>query len=775
MATRGSGNKVSSTKEKKNNHHRDEANLSDDDNDGQKANYESTKSKSSRRSSVPTSTKEHVNDPHLERTLDRPRTIQFQLPLRSFDSVSSLSSKSSKHSYTDSLSGSSASSSSSSLFDSSSENDSDSETSPKSHTRSRSQSSNEDFDVKHWFENDMMEMKHDLRDFCKRKPLILYHEWNAKVCRDQFRALKPNDSSYDKRRRLLNVTVMATTDRAIVKGKYTVNNETVEFNFPGRMKTTLYEHLLKSPQDDNIQATFKTTDVNVVNDDCVNVCDRLMTKGYDPVMLNMANSSTPGGGFRTGASAQEEDLFRRSNYSRSLDINFPETAEKNHKRSYCKSSNEPEPYPTNVSMYPLEDFDAIYTSGLCFFRLDKDNGYAFMDEPLYDVCCIAIAASRDPPVKDGQLSSDIAEIMRKKVETIFAIAHKNKHDSLVLSAFGCGAFHNPPEHVANIFKSVIEQYAGVFRRIDFAIVGASDNSHGNYSIFKKVLDGLNVKAPERAKRDNSTHEMQKDQNSSRHMKKRNECLYGIECRLQYSEKNSTQHNTKYTHPCRWSELCTNQDKEPHLTHANHRAHQCRNRDACKDIIDPVHRAKYRHENLPDFLVPCKYQQKCRDSTWTHRVKYSHGELAGDDNKHGTTRSKSDQSKSKSSTNANYITGMDHYEPDNRSSDHSYSRTKERSTNNSESKSSGSHHHDSTSRRQSSDTNSRTKGEDDHYRKNHSDKNNSDSTNSGKVSSTSKHNRELTSIDKRSHKTECKYGSQCYNHDQDHRSKYKHEN
>ena len=46
---------------------------------------------------------------------------------------------------------------------------------------------------------------------------------------------------------------------------------------------------------------------------------------------------------------------------------------------------------------------------------------------------------------------------------------------------------------------------------------------------------------------------------------------------------------------------------------------------CRQLIDPIHRAKYRHTNLPDFLIPCRNQKHCQDNKIEHRIKYSHGE------------------------------------------------------------------------------------------------------------------------------------------------------
>jgi hypothetical protein len=41
-----------------------------------------------------------------------------------------------------------------------------------------------------------------------------------------------------------------------------------------------------------------------------------------------------------------------------------------------------------------------------------------------------------------------------------------------LSAFGCGAFANPPGHMARLFKEVIStEYKGKFKYIGFAVIG----------------------------------------------------------------------------------------------------------------------------------------------------------------------------------------------------------------------------------------------------------------------------------------------------------------
>ena len=52
------------------------------------------------------------------------------------------------------------------------------------------------------------------------------------------------------------------------------------------------------------------------------------------------------------------------------------------------------------------------------------------------------------------------------------IAADNNVINLVLGAMGCGAFRNPPKHIAELFRQVLNepQYKGRFRRVVFAII-----------------------------------------------------------------------------------------------------------------------------------------------------------------------------------------------------------------------------------------------------------------------------------------------------------------
>ena len=103
------------------------------------------------------------------------------------------------------------------------------------------------------------------------------------------------------------------------------------------------------------------------------------------------------------------------------------------------------------------------------------------------------------------------------------------------------------------------------------------------------------------------------------------CRDNVNCLLQLlTNSEGREHNSKYSHPCRFSELCRNKDSCS-FTHDPHPSPSCRDDRNCRKITDPFHRAEYRHRDLPDFLMPCHDQKKCSDTSNDHRMKYSHGE------------------------------------------------------------------------------------------------------------------------------------------------------
>ncbi|CAF0961047.1 unnamed protein product [Rotaria sordida] len=343
----------------------------------------------------------------------------------------------------------------------------------------------------------------------------------------------------------------------------------------------------------------------------------------------MADPINPGGGYRKGSAAQEESFFRRSDYYQSLDL---EIADLNRsQRFHCTEKCTLERLPSYGRLYSMDEFGAIYTSGITVFRQAEPNGYAYMDEPLYNVCSIAMAAYREPKLKNNTtVTNKYAAGTYKKIENIFAIGHHHQHDSLVLSAFGCGAFKNPPRHIALLFKSAIQKYAGYFRIIYFAIIddhntGHTVNPQGNLLPFKQILDGF-VAQPSHTIFVNSARgpyrilDKPTDEQitlSSVCVFDQPSCYYGAKC----NDLRNIQHNKDYSHP----PLCPNSDKalpcnsliddEIHAYCFIHRL-KCKNGGECSNT-DSEHQNEYDH---PGF---CNDPIRCGDMSAEHLFAYRH--------------------------------------------------------------------------------------------------------------------------------------------------------
>ena len=225
------------------------------------------------------------------------------------------------------------------------------------------------------------------------------------------------------------------------------------------------------------------TEIRVENKDCVVAAKQLIDEGYNPAMLNLADLITPGGLVEYGSGAQEENLCRRSNLILSL---------------YQFSNSRVLKYPDlgltrNADQYPMDErFGGIYSGLVTFFRGPEYEDSLLEDTP-YNIPVISVAAISGPHVgEDGMMLPEDVELTLDKMRTIFRIGMANFHDSLVLSAMGCGAFANPPTHIAKLFHQVIEEkeFKNAFRLIDFAILdgyrtGLNHNPEGNLKPFQR--------------------------------------------------------------------------------------------------------------------------------------------------------------------------------------------------------------------------------------------------------------------------------------------------
>ena len=196
-------------------------------------------------------------------------------------------------------------------------------------------------------------------------------------------------------------------------------------------------------------------------------------------VLNMANAYVPGGGYIEGASAQEENIFRRT------DCHFHITS-KEYDRVKDRYTQE------MTDLLSAKDgrvyLDTNYPR-VCVRareeRLKDDLGYAWLkkDEifPFYELR----AAAQD---LRGNEKFDTNEA-RKRIAAQLDTLQTNNIRYAVLGAIGCGAFLNPPDKVAKIYKEEILKRIEHFDLIVFAILANGYKSE-NYVVFSKVFEDL---------------------------------------------------------------------------------------------------------------------------------------------------------------------------------------------------------------------------------------------------------------------------------------------
>ena len=80
----------------------------------------------------------------------------------------------------------------------------------------------------------------------------------------------------------------------------------------------------------------------------------------------------------------------------------------------------------------------------------------------------------------GGFTPEGEEIMMNKIRTIFRMGVEHGKDSLVLGAFGCGAYKLPASEVAHLFRVVMEEpeFVNKFRLIVFAILESTRRANG---------------------------------------------------------------------------------------------------------------------------------------------------------------------------------------------------------------------------------------------------------------------------------------------------------
>ena len=280
-------------------------------------------------------------------------------------------------------------------------------------------------------------------------------------------------SYLDKRQR--NVDIFEDT-----KAWYTQDAALKEAVQHSQKGTRFYAPGALSPTSETLARFSDTARILVSRDRTLQAAEKYA--GRKVAVLNFASATNPGGGVTRGSSAQEEALCRCSTL-------YPCLIGDSLWKSY---------YKMHRDRHDVTYTDAcIYTPDILVIKTDTDSPQRLPREKMYSVDVITCAApnlrerpnnSMNPGTGSAvRLSRDqIYSLHLQRAHKICSVAAMHNAEVLILGAFGCGAFCNPPDLVAAAFHDTLPTFAHAFQTVEFAVY-CPPRDDSNYRAFQRVF------------------------------------------------------------------------------------------------------------------------------------------------------------------------------------------------------------------------------------------------------------------------------------------------
>ena len=208
-------------------------------------------------------------------------------------------------------------------------------------------------------------------------------------------------------------------------------------------------------------------------------------RGSKTCVLNFASARNPGGGVITGSSAQEECLCRCST------LYFAISDEK----IYLNFHKKHDDLIKQKKMNLLYNSDCIFSPDITVFKSDDGNYTLLPENERYFVDVISCAAPNlswyiPNEIKGEETKIDpekLKNLHKSRARRILDIAKANGEESLILGAFGCGVFRNPPYITAQAWAETLSDYMYSFKNIEFAVYCNPSKPSKNYIAFNEVI------------------------------------------------------------------------------------------------------------------------------------------------------------------------------------------------------------------------------------------------------------------------------------------------
>ncbi len=198
---------------------------------------------------------------------------------------------------------------------------------------------------------------------------------------------------------------------------------------------------------------FETLRIEVTNETTLNAAQRLIASGQRPVALNFASATHPGGGFLNGARAQEESLCWSSGLYACLE----------HQPMYEFHRQRHDPLYTDYT---------LYSPDVPVFR--DDDGQLLGEPYLWSFITSAAVNANALLQRDPSRRKEIGPAMAARIHKVLTVGATYGHTSIILGAWGCGAFGNDGNEIAALFDRALKNdFCGVYNHIVFAVLDFS--------------------------------------------------------------------------------------------------------------------------------------------------------------------------------------------------------------------------------------------------------------------------------------------------------------
>lgn len=263
----------------------------------------------------------------------------------------------------------------------------------------------------------------------------------------------------------------------IERGVYTVNDRKV--NISEDVKRSINDAVLYTPEAsetlmpgvaEKIAALRHQTVITITNRTTLEALCEMVSGGRHSGCLNFASAKNPGGGFLSGALAQEESLAAASSL-----------------------------YPSQTKFMQMYDYNRsqrtylysgymIYSPGVVFIKDDEGN---LLETPYQADVLTSPAVNIGAMEQNNPAELSAAErTMLSRMDKVLATFVHHNVENLVLGAWGCGVFRNDPRDIARYFAGYLTRegkYAKCFRKVVFAVFDRSKNQE-NINTFREAFD-----------------------------------------------------------------------------------------------------------------------------------------------------------------------------------------------------------------------------------------------------------------------------------------------